>query len=124
MPLFGTITRRRSCGENRVWSLRPAAAGRPSTEVLRPVLTAGKPALEASASAPLEKLTIGWSAIAGSQAPFWITKEAGLFEKNGLDVTMEAQDVGRASDIFPRLHARLSTPAAEPASDEPDERCP
>jgi nucleoside recognition membrane protein YjiH len=30
------------------------------------------------AAAPLEKLTIGWSAIAGSQAPFWITKEAGL----------------------------------------------
>ena len=42
-----------------------------------------------SAAAPLEKLTIGWSAIAGSQAPFWITKEAGLFEKNGLDAVLE-----------------------------------
>lgn len=41
-----------------------------------------------------EKLTIGWSAIAGSQAPFWITKEAGLFEKNGLDVTMIYVDGG------------------------------
>jgi ABC-type nitrate/sulfonate/bicarbonate transport system substrate-binding protein len=47
-----------------------------------------------SASAPLEKLTIGWSAIAGSQAPFWITKEAGLFEKHGLDVTMIYVDGG------------------------------
>jgi len=47
-----------------------------------------------SAAAPLEKLTIGWSAIAGSQAPFWITKEAGLFEKNGLDVTMIYIDGG------------------------------
>ena len=47
-----------------------------------------------AASAPLEKLTIGWSAIAGSQAPFWITKEAGLFEKNGLDVTMIYVDGG------------------------------
>ena len=46
------------------------------------------------AAAPLEKLTIGWSAIAGSQAPFWITKEAGLFEKNGLDVTMIYVDGG------------------------------
>src|SRR5436309_15797529 len=101
MPLFGTITRRRSCGENRVWSLRPAAAGRPSTEVLRPVLTAGKPDLEASASAPLES-------------------GGGPVLADGL----EAQDVGRASDMFPRLHARLSTPAVEPASDEPDERCP
>src|SRR5258705_9216816 len=47
-----------------------------------------------AAAAPLEKLTIGWSAIAGSQAPFWITKEAGLFEKNGLDVTMIYLDGG------------------------------
>jgi len=46
------------------------------------------------AAAPLEKLTIGWSAIAGSQAPFWITKEAGLFEKNGLDVIMIYLDGG------------------------------
>jgi ABC-type nitrate/sulfonate/bicarbonate transport system substrate-binding protein len=45
-------------------------------------------------AAVLEKLTIGWSAIAGSQAPFWITKEAGLFEKNGLDVTMIYVDGG------------------------------
>src|SRR5918993_1435411 len=47
-----------------------------------------------AASAPLEKLTIGWSAVAGSQAPFWITKEAGLFEKNGLDVVMIYLDGG------------------------------
>lgn len=47
-----------------------------------------------AASAPLEKLTIGWSAIAGSQAPFWITKESGLFEKNGLDVIMIYLDGG------------------------------
>ena len=47
-----------------------------------------------TASAPLEKLTIGWSAVAGSQAPFWITKEAGLFEKNGLDVIMIYLDGG------------------------------
>lgn len=45
-------------------------------------------------AASLEKLTIGWSAISGSQAPFWITKEAGLFEKNGLDVTMIYIDGG------------------------------
>lgn len=56
------------------------------------VTTAPRTAL--AASAPLEKLTIGWSAIAGSQAPFWITKEAGLFEKNGLDVIMIFLDGG------------------------------
>src|SRR5919107_5833863 len=47
-----------------------------------------------AAPAALEKLTIGWSAVAGSQAPFWITKEAGLFEKNGLDVVMIFLDGG------------------------------
>ena len=46
------------------------------------------------AATNLEKLTLGWSAIAGSQAPFWITKEAGLFEKNGLDVIMIYLDGG------------------------------
>lgn len=52
------------------------------------------PRWSAIAAAAPEKLTIGWSAIAGSQAPFWITKEAGLFEKNGLDVTMIYVDGG------------------------------
>src|SRR5678816_2546394 len=47
-----------------------------------------------STAASLERLTLGWSAIAGSQAPFWITKEAGLFEKNGLDVIMIYLDGG------------------------------
>jgi NitT/TauT family transport system substrate-binding protein len=51
----------------------------------------GTLAMAASAN---EKLMIGWSAIAGSQAPFWITKEAGLFAKNGLDVTMIYVDGG------------------------------
>lgn len=52
------------------------------------------PRSSAIAAAAPEKLTIGWSAIAGSQAPFWITKEAGLFEKTGLDVTMIYVDGG------------------------------
>ena len=41
-----------------------------------------------------EKLVVGWSAIAGSQAPLWITKESGLFEKNGLEVTLIYIDGG------------------------------
>jgi len=55
---------------------------------------AAHPAIAGAALANMERLTIGWSAIAGSQAPFWITKEAGLFEKNGLDVTMIYVDGG------------------------------
>ncbi|HEY1270228.1 MAG TPA: ABC transporter substrate-binding protein [Candidatus Binatia bacterium] len=45
-------------------------------------------------AAPAEKIILGWSAIAGSQAPIWITKEAGLFEKNGLDATLIYIDGG------------------------------
>ena len=36
----------------------------------------------------LEKMNIGYSAQAGAFAPIWITKEAGLFKKNGLDVNL------------------------------------
>ncbi len=41
-----------------------------------------------------EKLVVGWSAIAGAQAVPWITKEAKLFEKYGLDVTLIYLDGG------------------------------
>jgi len=38
--------------------------------------------------APLEKLRVTYSAIAGSQASFWIPYEAGIFRKHGLDVEL------------------------------------
>jgi NitT/TauT family transport system substrate-binding protein len=37
---------------------------------------------------------IAWSAVSGSQAPFWIAKEGGFFERNGLDSTMIFIDGG------------------------------
>jgi len=45
------------------------------------------------AGAP-EKLVFGWSAVAGTQAIPWIVKDAGLFEKNGLDTTLIYLDGG------------------------------
>lgn len=36
----------------------------------------------------LERMHIGYSAQAGAFAPIWVTKEAGLFKKNGLDVNL------------------------------------
>jgi NitT/TauT family transport system substrate-binding protein len=36
----------------------------------------------------LEKMHVGYSAQAGAFAPIWITKEAGLFRKHGLDVNL------------------------------------
>lgn len=41
-----------------------------------------------SAQSGLEKMNVGYSAQAGAFAPIWITKEAGLFKKQGLDVNL------------------------------------
>ena len=42
----------------------------------------------AGAQANLEPMQVGYSAQAGAFAPIWVTKEAGLFKKNGLDVSL------------------------------------
>ena len=42
----------------------------------------------AASQEKLERMNIGYSAQAGAFAPIWITKEAGLFKKNGLDVNL------------------------------------
>jgi NitT/TauT family transport system substrate-binding protein len=34
------------------------------------------------------RLNVGYSAISGDQLPAWVAKEAGIFEKNGLDVQL------------------------------------
>jgi NitT/TauT family transport system substrate-binding protein len=41
-----------------------------------------------TAQTKMEKLHVGYSAQAGSLAPIWITKEAGIFRKHGLDVEL------------------------------------
>jgi len=48
----------------------------------------------ASAWSAGEKIIFGWSAISGAQAVPWITKEAGVFEKHGLDTTLLFLDGG------------------------------
>src|SRR5713226_5165205 len=40
------------------------------------------------AQAQLTKLNVGYSAISGDQLPAWVAKEAGVFQKNGLDVQL------------------------------------
>ncbi len=40
------------------------------------------------ALAQLARLNVGYSAISGDQLPAWVAKEAGIFEKNGLDVQL------------------------------------
>jgi NitT/TauT family transport system substrate-binding protein len=45
-------------------------------------------AVPSDAQTKLEKLHVGYSAQAGSLAPIWITKEAGIFKRHGLDVEL------------------------------------
>jgi NitT/TauT family transport system substrate-binding protein len=41
-----------------------------------------------AAAAPVEKVNASYGAISGSMLPIWVTKEAGLFEKHGLDLSL------------------------------------
>src|SRR3989304_7082752 len=40
------------------------------------------------ASSAQVKLSVGYSTFASSQAAFWVAKDSGIFEKNGLDVEL------------------------------------
>ena len=61
------------------------------------VLAVGAAPLHAQ---PLEKLRLVYSAIAGSQASFWIPYEAGIFRKHGLDVELlYVSGGGRAAQV-------------------------
>ena len=62
--------------------------------LLSPLLVVMMAALTDAATVPAEKVMIAWSAVSGSQAPFWIAKEAGFFDKNGLGATMIYIDGG------------------------------
>src|SRR5918994_6161585 len=41
-----------------------------------------------SVGAQLTRMSVGYSAISGDALPAWIAKDAGIFEKNGLDVQL------------------------------------
>src|SRR5918992_10188 len=40
------------------------------------------------ANAQVTRINVGYSAISGDQLPAWVAKEAGIFQKNGLDVQL------------------------------------
>ena len=71
----------------------PAAAAAPTTApsaVAKPAAT-GAPTAAAAAkpSQPLTTLTVSFSNISPSELAIWIAKDAGIFEKNGLDVNVQ-----------------------------------
>jgi NitT/TauT family transport system substrate-binding protein len=83
---------------------KPAAAeapAKPAAEAAKPAAEAAKPAAEAAkpaeapaakapaAAGPLIKVTTGYSNVAVSNLMAHIAKEAGIFQKNGLDVDLQ-----------------------------------
>lgn len=44
--------------------------------------------VNSSALAQLTRINVGYGALSGDQLPAWVAKEAGIFEKNGLDVQL------------------------------------
>src|SRR5947199_4477363 len=55
------------------------------TAFFGPVLLAGG---LAAGTARAETINVGYSAISGDALPAWVAKDAGIFEKNGLDVQL------------------------------------
>ena len=39
-------------------------------------------------SAQMTRLNVGYSAVSADQLPSWVAKDAGIFDKNGLDVRL------------------------------------
>jgi ABC-type nitrate/sulfonate/bicarbonate transport system substrate-binding protein len=52
------------------------------------VFVLGVLCLTTPASAQMTKINVGYSAISGDALPAWVAKDAGIFEKNGLDVQL------------------------------------
>jgi len=46
---------------------------------------------------PLETLNVSYASVTGSRIPLWIAKDAGLFEKNGLNVNLVVIAAGNAA---------------------------
>lgn len=52
------------------------------------VFVLGVLCLTTPTSAQMTKINVGYSAISGDALPAWVAKDAGIFEKNGLDVQL------------------------------------
>ncbi len=66
-------------------SQRPASAPAPPTAGAP---AASAPPSSATAPAPLQKVVVSYSSVAGTYVPVWLAADAGLFAKQGLDVEM------------------------------------
>ena len=60
------------------------------------------------AQAQPAKLKVGYSAISAVDLPAWVAKEAGIFEKNGLDVQLIYFTGGDNGSLGPSLRTPLT----------------
>ena len=87
------------------WSCSPAAAPSPSapaTSGASPVTAGGaKPESAAPTAVPREAVRIPYPALSLSSLPHWLAYDAGLYEREGLDVTMDY--VASSTTLAPAL---------------------
>ena len=87
------------------WSCSPAAAPSPSapaTSGVSPVTAGGtKPESAAPTAVPRAAVRIPHSALSLSSLPHWLAYDAGLYEREGLDVTMDY--VASSTTLAPAL---------------------
>jgi ABC-type nitrate/sulfonate/bicarbonate transport system substrate-binding protein len=79
-----------------------------------------------AAAAPVEKVNASYGAISGSMMPIWVTEEAKLFEKQGLELNLVYISGGpRAIMRYRRQRAvrqSLACPRWKPTSAAPTRR--
>lgn len=70
------------------------ACGGTSAPGATPAASSSAAASAAASLAPSPKapvaISIGYASVSGTQAPAWIAKDKGIFQKNGLDVTLQS----------------------------------
>ncbi len=68
--------------------MRAIATSVTATATLTFLIVVSSTSLVRAAAAPVEKVNASYGAISGSMMPIWVTKEARLFEKYGLDLNL------------------------------------
>jgi NitT/TauT family transport system substrate-binding protein len=68
--------------------MRAIATSVTATATLTFLIVVSGVRLVRAAAAPLEKINASYGAISGSMMPIWVTKEAKLFEKQGLELNL------------------------------------
>ena len=64
--------------------------GTPAASPAAPTAATAATTAASPTAKPLVKFSVGYASVSGTQAAAWVAKEKGIFQKNGLDVTLES----------------------------------